>query len=110
MEPILLIHGYSSEGKDNTIGKIYGSLPAELRKLFGRRNVREFNLSRWLSLSDGISLDDVSFAMYRALKQEYRIYLRRVFISLSTALVLWSLVTGLRNSVLNLLSSSTLCI
>jgi len=40
MEPILLIHGYRSEGKDNTMGKIYASLPAELRKLFGRRNVR----------------------------------------------------------------------
>ena len=71
MEPILLIHGYSSEGKNNTVKKIYGSMPAELRKLFGREAVREINLSRWISLSDGVSLDDVSFAMDRALKAEH---------------------------------------
>ena len=70
MDPILLIHGYSSEGKDNTVKAIYGSLPGELRKLFGRQNVRDINLSRWISLSDGVSLDDVSFAMDRALKAE----------------------------------------
>jgi len=71
MEPILLIHGYSSEGKDNTVRQIYGSMPAELRKLFGRGAVREINLSRWISLSDGVTLDDVSFAMDRALKSEH---------------------------------------
>ena len=27
MDPILLIHGYSSEGKDNTVKQIYGKLP-----------------------------------------------------------------------------------
>ena len=71
MDPILLIHGYSSEGKDNTARQIYGSMPSELRKLFGRRVVREINLSRWISLSDGVTLDDVSFAMDRALKAEH---------------------------------------
>ena len=71
MDPILLIHGYSSEGKDNTVKQIYGSMPAELRKLFGRGAVREINLSRWISLSDGVTLDDVSFAMDRALKAEH---------------------------------------
>lgn len=34
MEPILLIHGYSTEGKDNIVDMINGTLPAEL-KLFG---------------------------------------------------------------------------
>ncbi len=68
MDPILLIHGYSSEGKDSKVKDIYGSLPAELRKLYGRQNVKEINLSRWISLSDGVTLDDVSFAMDRALK------------------------------------------
>lgn len=71
MKPILLIHGYSSEGKDSTPKKIYGSLPGELRKLFGKENVRDINLSRWISLSDGITLDDVSFAMDRALKAQH---------------------------------------
>ena len=71
MLPILLVHGYSSDGKDNTAKQIYGSLPAELRKQFGRNAVREINLSRWISLSDGITLDDVSFAMERALRNEH---------------------------------------
>jgi hypothetical protein len=71
MKPILLIHGYSTEGKDKTVEKIYGSLPAELRKLFGRNNVKELNLSRWISLNDGILLDDVSFAMNIALNELY---------------------------------------
>ena len=65
MDPILLIHGYSTEGKDSTPRQIYGTLPAELRKRFGRGVIREINLSRWISLSDGVSLDDVSFAMDR---------------------------------------------
>ena len=71
MDPILLIHGYSSEGEDNTVKQIYGSMPSDLRRLFGRGAVREINLSRWISLSDGVSLDDVSFAMDRALKAEH---------------------------------------
>ena len=71
MEPILLIHGYSSEGKNNSAKEIYGSLPNELRKLFGRQNVRDINLSRWISLNDGITLDDVSLAMERALRAEH---------------------------------------
>ncbi|MBC2606998.1 esterase/lipase family protein [Pelagicoccus albus] len=67
MEPILLIHGYSSEGSDNTAEDIYGTLPQELRKHFGTETL-DINLSRWISLSDGITLDDVSFAMERALQ------------------------------------------
>jgi hypothetical protein len=68
MKPILLIHGYSSEGKSATAKEIYGSLPAELRKLFGSNVVNELNLSRWISLSDGVRIDDISYAMDRALK------------------------------------------
>lgn len=79
MDPILLIHGYSSEGKDNTAKQIYGSLPAELRKLFGKQNVREINLSRWISLSDGVTLDDVSYAMDRALNAEHPDLLQNSF-------------------------------
>lgn len=68
MLPILLIHGYSSDGDDNSVEQIYGSLPQDLRDEFGANNVLNLNLSRWISLSDGIALDDVSFAMERALK------------------------------------------
>jgi len=71
MLPILLIHGYSAEGKKNPVHKIYGQLPKLLRKELGSEMVEELNLSRWISLSDGISLDDVSFAMERALRSDY---------------------------------------
>ncbi|MDQ8184889.1 hypothetical protein [Pelagicoccus sp. SDUM812002] len=66
MLPIVLIHGYSSEGADNTAEDIYGALPVSLRKEFGAETL-DINLSRWISLSDGVALDDVSFAMDRAL-------------------------------------------
>lgn len=71
MLPILLIHGYSSEGKDTSMEEIYGSLPSELREWLGPDAIRELNLSRWISLNDGISLDDVSFAMDRALRSTH---------------------------------------
>lgn len=84
MEPILLIHGYSSDGYvtfDETrsshhtknIKKIYGNLPKLLKKKFGNHAVQMINLSRWISLDDGVTLDDISFAMQRALMSpEYR--------------------------------------
>ncbi len=71
MKPILLIHGYSSEGKNEKVEDIYGSLPAELRRTFGAANVRDLNLSRWISLNDGVSLEDVSLAMDRALEARF---------------------------------------
>ena len=71
MKPILLIHGYSSEGKNVPVDAIYGSLPTELRRTFGAGNIKELNLSRWISLNDGITLDDVSLAMDRALKARF---------------------------------------
>lgn len=71
MLPILLIHGYSSEGKDTPAKKIYGHLPKLLRKEFDNDDIKELDLSRWISLSDGVSLDDVSFAMDRALKKDF---------------------------------------
>ena len=71
MLPILLVHGYSSEGKDISAKDIYGNLPSNLREKFGEDSVKEIDLSRWISLSDGISLDDVSFAMERALREQF---------------------------------------
>ncbi len=71
MQPILLIHGYSSEGADKPAPKIYKGFIDELRQLFGSASVAELDLSRWISLNDGIAIDDVSFAMDRALKTSY---------------------------------------
>lgn len=71
MKPILVVHGYSSEGADKTVDDIYANFPAELRKIFGDSSVVELDLSRWISLNDGICLDDVSFAMDRALRTAY---------------------------------------
>lgn len=64
--PIVLIHGYSSEGRDNSAIDIYGNLPQQLSETLGTQVVT-INLSRWISLSDGINLDDVSFALNREL-------------------------------------------
>lgn len=71
MDPILLIHGYSSDGKNNPVEAIYGNLPNDLRQQFGANVIKEIDLSRWISLSDGIALDDVSFAMERALREQF---------------------------------------
>ncbi|MGX5202164.1 hypothetical protein [Aliikangiella sp. IMCC44632] len=71
MLPILLVHGYSTEGKSNSVAKIYGSLPQDLKQAFGANLVLDINLSRWISLSNGVMLDDVSYAMERALRSEY---------------------------------------
>ncbi|HVR36491.1 MAG TPA: hypothetical protein VMS21_11635, partial [Methylomirabilota bacterium] len=74
MEPIVLIHGYSAESKDRTlkaITEIYGSLPEELRKTFGRQAVVEIDLSRYISLEDGITIDDLSRGLDRALHQDF---------------------------------------
>ncbi len=35
MLPIVLIHGYSSEGKNTGVEDIYGNLPGDLREKFG---------------------------------------------------------------------------
>ena len=71
MQPVLLVHGYSSEGKNAQTRKIYGELPKLLRQSLGKDKVAELDLSRWISLQDGITLNDVSFAMDRALNKEF---------------------------------------
>jgi hypothetical protein len=106
MLPILLIHGYSSEGKNTTAKEIYGKLPALLKKEFGKGNIEELNLSRWISLNDGVSLDDVSFAMDRALKADYAHLLKsgfHVIIHSTGALVVrnWIKQTNLRPNPIN---------
>jgi pimeloyl-ACP methyl ester carboxylesterase len=74
MEPIVLIHGYSSESRETTkpaIAAIYGTLPKALRDLFGRDAVVEIDLSRYVSLEDGVTIDDVSRGLDRALQTDF---------------------------------------
>lgn len=79
MKPILLIHGYSTEGDQKSGEKIYEDLPLDLSRMLDVE-VTELNLSRWISLSNGVSLDDVSFAMDRALRSaKYRHLLQNGF-------------------------------
>ncbi len=78
MKPILLIHGYSAESRADSfdditaedVTDIYGTLPADLRETYGDANVFELNVSRYISLNDGITLDDLATAMQRALQQD----------------------------------------
>lgn len=73
MEPIVLIHGYSAEGEDGAanIPKIYGTLPQSLKQIYGKKSVVEINLSRYISLDDGVTIDDISRAFDRALKTDF---------------------------------------
>jgi len=74
MEPIVLVHGYSAEGpggSDREIAAIYGSLPGDLRRRYGPRRVVPIDLARWVSLEDGVTLDDVSRRLDRALREDH---------------------------------------
>ncbi|UCG71406.1 MAG: hypothetical protein JSV45_09015 [Chromatiales bacterium] len=73
MNPILLIHGYSAESRRTSakaITRIYGALPDALRARYGKRRVRELNVSRYVTLEDGLSLDDLARAMDQALRND----------------------------------------
>ena len=73
MERILLVHGYSAESKSSTpesIETTYGPLPRLLRARFGAI-VDELDLSRYISLEDGLTIEDISRAMDRALRQDF---------------------------------------
>jgi len=74
-QPVLLIHGYSSEGRTSKenysrdeVRRLYGSLPARLER--AGYDVQFLNLSRWISLDDGLGIDDISLALDRALRNE----------------------------------------
>lgn len=73
MRTVLLIHGYSSEGRSTShsaMEKIYGDLPKRLRNMKGVGNIVELDLCRWISLEDGLTIDDISYAMQRALESD----------------------------------------
>lgn len=79
MEPIILVHGYSAESKDTTLDKIaaiYGTLPAYLAREMqdaagGAPEVVDVNISRYVSLDDGVDLDDLTIALDRVLKTKF---------------------------------------
>lgn len=74
MEPIVLIHGYSAESRSTApqaIADIYGSFPDALRRVYGAPNVVEIDLSRYISLEDGLAVDDISRALDRALRRDF---------------------------------------
>ena len=74
MDPIVLIHGYSAESKQTTsaaIQKIYGTLPQALRDAYGNNGVIEIDLSRYVTLEDGLTIDDIARAFDRVLKAEF---------------------------------------
>ncbi len=72
--PVILIHGYSSEGKTvddgdftaQTVGDIYGRMVQDLIAM--GVSVVPVNVSRYVSLDDGVGVDDISLALHRALK------------------------------------------
>ena len=76
--PTLLIHGYSAESAGISPGQIaetYGTLPAELRQRLGSAP-SIINLSRYISLDDGITLDDLARALHTALLTEQSALMR----------------------------------
>ena len=83
MEPILLVHGYSAEAESSTnadsVAKIYGQLPNWLRRTYSENSVVDVNLSRYISLEDGIGIDDISRAFDRALRNDYAHLMRGTF-------------------------------
>jgi len=82
MKPIVLIHGYSAESRESTassIASIYGTLPRDLKAAYGGRSVVEIDLARYLSLEDGVRVDDISRAFDRALQEEYPHLLKKGF-------------------------------
>lgn len=83
MEPILLIHGYGSEDGTATsrrgAAQIYKGLATWLSREYPSNEVFELDLTRWISLEDGIAIDDVSRAMDRALRGEFSHLMERTF-------------------------------
>jgi len=101
MKPIVLIHGYSAESRTadkKAVRKIYHSLPDDLREEFGGRNVVEVDLSRWISLEDGVTLDDIALALDQALTSPAFRHLRKkgfsVIIHSTGALIVRKWVRG----------------
>jgi hypothetical protein len=76
MQPILLVHGYSTDASSkpnrDSVAKMYGDLPRWLRREYGNRSVFELDISRYISLEDGIGIDDISRAFDNALRTDFK--------------------------------------
>ena len=83
MEPILLVHGYStdasSEPNRDSVTRMYGDLPKWLRSQYKDDDVYELNVSRYISLEDGIGIDDIARAFDHALRTDFRHLYDRTF-------------------------------
>ncbi|MFC4454720.1 hypothetical protein [Deinococcus sonorensis] len=62
-EPLVLVHGFSAEGRAGEAAHIYGTLPQALRGL----PLLDINLGRYVTLDDHVDLEDVTLALDRAL-------------------------------------------
>ena len=72
MKPVVLIHGYSAESSDITLGaitEIYGDFPQVLRQAY---TVIEIDLSRYVSLDDSVTIQDIARGLNRALLEQYQ--------------------------------------
>lgn len=70
IKPIVLVHGYSGESKDDTPAAataIYGTLPKALQSLYGKDKVITINVSRFITLEDELTIDDISYGLEKAL-------------------------------------------
>jgi pimeloyl-ACP methyl ester carboxylesterase len=71
MKPIVLIHGYSAESQQtdhNSITAIYGNLPQDLRQSY---QVVDIDLSRYVSLNDSVSINDIARGLNRVLVEQH---------------------------------------
>lgn len=67
--PVVLVHGYSAESRTEdlaAVAKSYGALPDALRA----RGLVEIDLSRYVSLDDGVGVEDLALALDRALRRD----------------------------------------
>jgi hypothetical protein len=74
MEPVLLVHGYSAESAKNEppdVARIFGNLPEGLRTTLPGPPILDVNISRYISLDDGVDLEDITLAFDRALKKDF---------------------------------------
>src|SRR4051794_16174782 len=81
MEPVLLVHGYSAESARDEpaeVARIFGNLPHDLK---ARLNPQLFdlNISRYISLDDGVDLEDITLAFDRALKKDFAVLFKDGF-------------------------------
>src|SRR5260370_6050913 len=74
MERVLLVQGYSAESAKNEpadVARIFGQLPDGLQRILPAPPVLDVNISRYISLDDGVDLEDITLAFDRVLKNNF---------------------------------------